>query len=73
MSVYGVRGLAANVHEWTSNEEVVRERARQRVSRIGCGGGWDGTPLGCRVSHCTGFEPKLVYVNLGLRVARSLR
>src|SRR5262249_35486512 len=41
-SVYGVRGLAGNVRDWTGSEETEGTGDTRRVSRVNRGGNWIG-------------------------------
>jgi len=49
--VYGVRGMAGNVQDWTATAVVVGEGDPARDSRILRGAGWDGSEEEARCAH----------------------
>ncbi|MBW1877258.1 MAG: SUMF1/EgtB/PvdO family nonheme iron enzyme [Deltaproteobacteria bacterium] len=82
-SPYGVRGLAGNVFEWTSDPylpegpEVIGGRPEggqsgARVPRVARGGGWRSPARFVRVSSRVRNDPRLRALDLGFRVVRSL-
>ena len=68
VSVYGVRGMAGNVSDWSITEIV--EGTRAKPNRAVMGGGWDGARISVRIAgrHC--YAPNRVFDDIGFRLAR---
>ena len=71
VSVYGVRGLAGNMEDWTSTEQFEGTGPARRVFRVRRGGGWDYEARYCRAAYRYGHVPTWCYDYLGIRLARS--
>jgi serine/threonine-protein kinase len=82
-SAFGVRGLAGNVFEWTSDDylpegpELTAGRPEGRESgarapRVARGGGWRSPVRFVRVCSRVRNAPRLRALDLGFRVVRSL-
>ena len=67
VSVYGVRGLAGNVRDWT--QSVLDDRSAARIVR---GGSWLSTARGVRAAQRGWYDPTIVDDQIGFRVAQSL-
>ncbi len=85
-SVYGVRGLAGNVHEWCADVFHAQgppcPQDRVRIAgdaagdtagdlRVIRGGSWAYRAVGARSSYRAGSDPRFRSYHLGFRVARS--
>jgi len=70
VSVYGVRGMAGNVQDWTSSVYVVTS-APDIDLRVTRGGGWGTNAIGCRSANRNGIGGTMVYDMLGFRIAWS--
>jgi len=71
VSVYGVRGMAGNMRDWTSTEHVGGSGEGARIGRVVRGGAWSSTRIDAR---CTGRDWDVLYLvvgSIGLRLARS--
>jgi serine/threonine-protein kinase len=70
-SVYGVRGMAGNMRDWTETASTVGASpgSPQRVVR---GGAWYGGRVSARCADRFWFEPNHVYFFVGFRLAHSL-
>ena len=71
LSVYGVRGLAGNVRDWTASEEIQGTGEARRVLRVYRGGDWDRSARNSRAAYRHWLEPTGVNVGIGFRLARS--
>lgn len=72
-SVYGVRGLAGNMCDWTSSywrgDWGEPNNTSRRVYR---GGSWNRNESGARVAYRSGNNPTATRGNLGFRLVRAL-
>jgi len=70
-SVYGVRGMAGNMRDWT---ETASELGASSASplRVVRGGAWYGGRVSARCADRFWFEPNHVYFFVGFRLAYSL-
>jgi serine/threonine-protein kinase len=73
VSVYGVRGMAGNVRDWTSTQVVEGEGAETRVARVLRGGASRMNRIYERCAYRDFRAPTQVYGNVGFRWARSAR
>lgn len=73
VSVYGVRGMAGNVRDWTSTAVVEGEGPEARVARIIRGGAWGIDRVRARCASRGIYGPLAVDDNVGFRWARSAR
>jgi serine/threonine-protein kinase len=71
-SVYGVRGTAGNVEEWTSTELVEGRGARARVGRVVRGGGWNGVSSYVRCAARYDYAADTCSDIVGFRLAHDL-
>ena len=69
VSVYGVRGMAGNVQDWTAEESMRGDEATGRVSRVLRGGHWASTPAHARCAHREGMDPSFFHGYIGFRLA----
>jgi serine/threonine-protein kinase len=69
-SVYGVRGMAGNMRDWTSTESD--QGAGSPAMRVVRGGAWYGGRVSARCADRFWFEPNHVYFFVGFRLAHSL-
>ena len=69
-SVYGVRGMAGNMRDWT--DTVAPHSAEsQSALRVVRGGAWYGGRVSARCADRFWFEPNHVYFFVGFRLAHS--
>ena len=71
VSVYGVRGMAGNMRDWT--DTVAPHSAEsQSALRVVRGGAWYGGRVSARCADRFWFDPNHVYFFVGFRLAHSL-
>ena len=73
LSVYGVRGTAGNVRDWTATERVEGEGANARVARVVRGGAWLMYRISARCASRVWSGPMDVSELIGLRLALRAR
>jgi serine/threonine-protein kinase len=72
VSIYGVRGMAGNIQQWTLTDASVGEGPGARPARIHRGGGWFGDAVQARSASRRVSLPANVDVLVGFRLACSL-
>ncbi|MFC2172274.1 SUMF1/EgtB/PvdO family nonheme iron enzyme [Acidobacteriota bacterium] len=72
VSIYGVRGLAGNIRDWTGTEVVEGEGKEARQNYVVRGGAWGITDIYSRSAYRSPREPRMVIGNVGFRVAHNL-
>jgi len=70
-SVYGVRGMAGNMRDWTETPSALGANAASPL-RVVRGGAWYGGRVSARCADRFWFEPNHVYFFVGFRLAYSL-
>jgi len=70
-SVYGVRGMAGNMRDWTQTPSAVGASTAAPL-RVVRGGAWYGGRVSARCADRFWFEPNHVYFFVGFRLAYSL-
>lgn len=72
-SIFGVKGMADNVREWTSSKMCPYVRSDcESTARVMRGGAWSDTdPLGVRLALRNGKEPTYRSESVGFRCARD--
>ena len=70
-SVYGVRGMAGNMRDWTETASAHGGSAASPL-RVVRGGAWYGGRVSARCADRFWFEPNHVYFFVGFRLAYSL-
>jgi len=70
-SVYGVRGMAGNMRDWTETPSAVGASSSSPL-RVVRGGDWYGGRVSARCADRFWFEPNHVYFFVGFRLAHSL-
>ncbi|HEY0466071.1 MAG TPA: bifunctional serine/threonine-protein kinase/formylglycine-generating enzyme family protein, partial [Polyangiaceae bacterium] len=70
-SVYGVRGMAGNMRDWTETPSAVGASTTSPL-RVVRGGAWYGGRVSARCADRFWFEPNHVYFFVGFRLAYSL-
>lgn len=71
VSIYGVRGTAGNVEDWTSTEVIEGMGDQGRPGRVARGGTWNGHRLRGRCSSSSHVDPTSPTGNRGFRMAFS--
>ncbi|HET9958469.1 MAG TPA: bifunctional serine/threonine-protein kinase/formylglycine-generating enzyme family protein [Polyangiaceae bacterium] len=71
-SIYGVRGMAGNMRDWTESESKRGSDADSPSMRVVRGGAWYGGRVSARCADMFWFEPTHVYFFVGFRLAHSL-
>ena len=69
VSVYGVRGMAGNVRDWTATEHTEGRGAKLRVCYVIRGGAWGTDRIRGRSAYRLWLDPFKVYDDIGFRVA----
>ncbi len=69
VSIYGARGMAGNIRDWTATESVDGDGGDARVYRVVRGGAWYGGRVSARCADRYWFEPQHVYFFVGFRLA----
>ena len=72
VSVYGVRGTAGNVTDWTATEWAQGEGDAARVARVVRGGGGSRARSSSRCAYRFSLEPGQTAPYVGFRLAHSL-
>ena len=70
-SVYGVRGMAGNMRDWTETPSALGASSASPL-RVVRGGAWYGGRVSARCADRFWFEPNHVYFFVGFRLAHSL-
>jgi len=70
-SVYGVRGMAGNMRDWTETASAHGANSASPL-RVVRGGAWYGGRVSARCADRFWFEPNHVYFFVGFRLAYSL-
>ncbi|HYQ02871.1 MAG TPA: bifunctional serine/threonine-protein kinase/formylglycine-generating enzyme family protein [Polyangiaceae bacterium] len=70
-SVYGVRGMAGNMRDWTETASNLGANSSSPL-RVVRGGAWYGGRVSARCADRFWFEPNHVYFFVGFRLAHSL-
>ncbi|HEY3255323.1 MAG TPA: SUMF1/EgtB/PvdO family nonheme iron enzyme, partial [Polyangiaceae bacterium] len=70
-SVYGVRGMAGNMRDWTETASSLGASSTSPL-RVVRGGAWYGGRVSARCADRFWFEPNHVYFFVGFRLAYSL-
>jgi serine/threonine-protein kinase len=70
-SVYGVRGMAGNMRDWTETASTLGANSASPL-RVVRGGAWYGGRVSARCADRFWFEPNHVYFFVGFRLAHSL-
>ena len=70
VSVYGVRGMAGNVRDWTSTTVTEGEGEQARVSNVVRGGGWFSPELECQCANRYWYPPAWVFDFFGFRMVK---
>jgi len=70
-SVYGVRGMAGNMRDWTETPSELGASSTSPL-RVVRGGAWYGGRVSARCADRFWFEPNHVYFFVGFRLAHSL-
>ncbi|HET7543385.1 MAG TPA: bifunctional serine/threonine-protein kinase/formylglycine-generating enzyme family protein [Polyangiaceae bacterium] len=70
-SVYGVRGMAGNMRDWTETASTIGATSASPL-RVVRGGAWYGGRVSARCADRFWFEPNHVYFFVGFRLAHSL-
>ena len=73
VSVYEARGMAGNVRDWTSTEEVQGEGESARRSRVVRGGAWGNYRINPRCAARASYVPASVNGTVGFRVVGCAR
>jgi serine/threonine-protein kinase len=71
-SIYGVRGCAGNVEEWTATELVEGRGERARIGRVVCGGGWNSVASYVRCAARYDYAAETCADITGFRLALDL-
>ena len=71
VSVYGVRGMAGNMRDWTETASTLGASTAAPL-RVVRGGAWYGGRVSARCADRFWFEPNRVYFFVGFRLAHSL-
>jgi len=71
VSVYGVRGMAGNMRDWTETASTLGASTAAPL-RVVRGGAWYGGRVSARCADRFWFEPNHVYFFVGFRLAHSL-
>jgi len=71
-SVYGVRGMAGNMRDWTDTAAPQTADSEDTMLRVVRGGAWYGGRVSARCADLFWFEPNHVYFFVGFRLAYSL-
>ncbi len=69
VSIYGVRGCAGNVEEWTATTLVEGQGERARVGRVVCGGAWSGVRSYVRCASRFDYAAETCTDVVGFRIA----